>query len=293
MKAGNVDLARQTSKSKINKMLLQRILTALVLVPAVLIGVLKVDTSWLAFILGIIVCLGAWEWTNFTKIKSVFLRYAYVGLIMLILIVCYYFGREAGFKWLVYFGAIWWLIATVLIIAVESGHFTMTNSTTVLLLLGLFVLIPAWQSITIIHGQNADEGPVQLIFLLLLIWTADIAAYFTGRRWGTKKLSPKISPGKTWQGTYGAIVACFILALLCGINTIKPNHIIMFLMICSLTVMVSIIGDLLESLMKRGANIKDSGKLLPGHGGVLDRIDSLTAAAPFFLAITLLTDTWA
>jgi phosphatidate cytidylyltransferase len=133
-----------------------------------------------------------------------------------------------------------------------------------------------------LHG----EDPVLLIFLFFLIWGADIFAYFTGKKWGKTRLSPQISPGKTWEGAGGGLLAGLVLALVYGIKQqLQLYDIIIFLLICSLTVMVSIMGDLFESLMKRSVKLKDSGDLLPGHGGVLDRIDSLTAATPCFFTV--------
>ncbi|MGK0296905.1 MAG: phosphatidate cytidylyltransferase [Gammaproteobacteria bacterium] len=274
-------------------MLKQRVLTALLLVPVMLIGVLYIKTSGLAAFLGVIVSIGAWEWTKFAEIKRVIFRICYVAVVVVALSVSFYFKEEPWSIFVTYIGALWWLIAFASIVAVEKKLYTFTKSTLITLFIGLLVLVPAWQSIILIHGRTAGDGPMQLIFLLLLIWTADISAYFTGRKWGNKKLSPTISPGKTWQGAIGGIIACFFLALIFGIKTqLHVYDIIIFLTLTSLTVMVSIIGDLFESLMKRRVNLKDSGNLLPGHGGVLDRIDSLSAAAPFFLTTMLLTGAW-
>jgi phosphatidate cytidylyltransferase len=258
-----------------------------------LIGVMFIKTSGLAVLLGIIVCIGAWEWTKFAEIKRVISRIFYVAVVVMALSFSYYFKEEPWSIFITYLGALWWLVAFASIIAVEKNAYTFTKSTLITLFIGLLVLVPAWQSIISIHGRAAGDGPMQLIFLLLLIWTADISAYFTGRKWGNKKLSPNISPGKTWQGVIGGIIACLFLTLIFGIQTqLHVYDIIIFLVLTSLTVMVSIIGDLFESLMKRRVNLKDSGNLLPGHGGVLDRIDSLTAAAPFFLTTMLLTGAW-
>jgi phosphatidate cytidylyltransferase len=274
-------------------MLRQRILTALLLVPVILIGVVFIKTSGLAVFFGIIVSIGAWEWTKFAEVKRLTFRICYVAIVVVVLSVSYFIKEEPWSIFVTYLGALWWLIAFASIVAVEKNFYTITKSTLITLFIGLLVLVPAWQSIILIHGRAAGDGPMLLIFLLLLIWTADVSAYFSGRKWGNKKLSPTISPGKTWQGAIGGIIACFFLALIFGIKTqVHVYDIIIFLTLTSLTVMVSIIGDLFESLMKRRVNLKDSGNLLPGHGGVLDRIDSLCAAAPFYLTTMLLTGTW-
>jgi phosphatidate cytidylyltransferase len=144
----------------------------------------------------------------------------------------------------------------------------------------MVILVALWVALM---GLRGDFGPGYVLFLLLLIWVADIGAYFAGRHWGQRKLAPVISPGKTWEGVWGATAAALAFALLgaavLGIGTRWP----WFVAICMVTVGFSIIGDLFESMIKRQRGVKDSGSLLPGHGGVLDRIDSLTAAAPVFL----------
>ena len=121
------------------------------------------------------------------------------------------------------------------------------------------------------------------MFLLMLIWVADIGAYFAGRRWGRRKLAPTISPGKTWEGVWGAAAAAAAFALVgaavLGVGSRWPG----FVAVCMVTVVFSIVGDLFESMLKRQRGVKDSGSLVPGHGGVLDRLDSLLAAAPVFL----------
>jgi len=148
------------------------------------------------------------------------------------------------------------------------------------------VLVPAWASLVVIHGVD-PQGPRLLLFLMVLIWVADSFAYFAGRRWGRTKLAPVISPGKTREGVYGALAG----AVLCGgglVWLMPQGNPLLLILFCLLIVLVSVVGDLFESLMKRQAGVKDSGSLLPGHGGMLDRIDSLTAAAPLFLLGLLL-----
>ncbi|MCB1760121.1 MAG: phosphatidate cytidylyltransferase, partial [Gammaproteobacteria bacterium] len=148
---------------------------------------------------------------------------------------------------------------------------------------------PAWISLLILHARYQD-GPYLLLFLMILIWVADSCAYFAGRRWGRVKLAPLISPGKTREGVYGAMVG----AAICGVllHQLRPQTGPLYLLVVLsvLVALISVIGDLFESVMKRQAGLKDSGALLPGHGGMLDRIDSLTAAAPLFLLGMLLLE---
>jgi phosphatidate cytidylyltransferase len=148
-------------------------------------------------------------------------------------------------------------------------------------LAGLLTLIPAWVALMNLHS-TPDYGPRYALFLLLLIWIADSGAYFVGRRWGRTKLAPRISPGKTWEGVVGALTVTLAVAG-AGAVSLGVRRWGAFILICVITVSFSVVGDLPESMLKRQYHTKDSGHLLPGHGGILDRVDSLTAAAPIFL----------
>lgn len=144
------------------------------------------------------------------------------------------------------------------------------------------VMIPAWTSLVVLHG-GGEPGVYRVLFLLALIAGADITAFFVGRRWGRTRLASRVSPGKSWEGVAGALVAVLVLASAAGILAgFGSWTLAVFLGLCVVTALASVLGDLTESLFKRQAGLKDSGHLLPGHGGVLDRIDSLTAAAPLF-----------
>jgi phosphatidate cytidylyltransferase len=142
---------------------------------------------------------------------------------------------------------------------------------------GLVVLVPAWLALSQLHAHN----PLFMLFLLLLVVAADVGAYFAGRRFGRHKLAPRVSPGKTWEGVGGGVVGATIVAIIGALWLHMPF--LLFIALCVVVVFASIVGDLTESLFKRHAGLKDSGNLLPGHGGVLDRVDSITAAAPVFL----------
>jgi phosphatidate cytidylyltransferase len=144
----------------------------------------------------------------------------------------------------------------------------------------MVVLIAPWVAFM---GLRSEFGPGYVLFLFLLVWAADVGAYFAGRRWGQHKLAPAISPGKTWEGVAGASAATLILALLGAALLDESVRWPTFVVVCLITAGFSIAGDLFESMIKRQCGVKDSGSLLPGHGGVLDRVDSLTAAAPVFL----------
>ena len=171
----------------------------------------------------------------------------------------------------------------------QPGNFRILDHKLINAVIGILILAPAWLSLVILHTSHSD-GISQLLFLLILIWIADSAAYFSGRRWGKTKLANKVSPGKTWEGIFGAIFAILVFCYAYSrFMDMQGSEILLFLLLGIITVSGSVLGDLIESLMKRHSGIKDSGTLLPGHGGVMDRIDSLTAAGPIFVAGLWLT----
>jgi phosphatidate cytidylyltransferase len=181
-----------------------------------------------------------------------------------------------------------WMLVLVEVVAIEHHLIAIPASRLLKTIQGALVLGPAWLSLVLLHGAGRHSRLI-VVLLFLLVWTADIAAYFSGRRWGRAKLSPRISPGKTWAGLYGALIATQVVALAWALfDNIQGIDMLLFLILCLITVLTSVLGDLQVSLLKRSIHVKDSGNLLPGHGGVLDRIDSLTAAAPVFVTGLLL-----
>jgi phosphatidate cytidylyltransferase len=146
-------------------------------------------------------------------------------------------------------------------------------------LAGPLVLAPTWLALSSLH-RVADHGPMLVLFLLVLVFAADVGAYFGGRAFGRLKLAPRVSPGKTWEGVIGGFAAAGVIATVGARWFALPVP--AFLALCAAVVSLSIVGDLTESMFKRHVGLKDSSKLLPGHGGILDRIDSISAAAPVF-----------
>jgi phosphatidate cytidylyltransferase len=193
-----------------------------------------------------------------------------------------FFWLQAAWQpWMIAVGAGWWVAQLIVLARVRRVELRQGLDWTGAIV-GLLVLIAPWVALVVLR-QTVPAGPQLVLFLLLLIWIADSAAYFVGRRWGRAKLAPILSPGKTRAGVYGALVFACVGGLLLGL-TLSPGvpGTLLAALACAMTVVVSIVGDLYESLLKRRRGVKDSGQLLPGHGGVLDRIDSLTAAAPVF-----------
>lgn len=259
----------------------QRVLTALVIVPLPIVAVLLLPTPYLALCLGLILLLGAWEWAALAGIDAQARRVAYVALVAVFMVALWQPPVRQWFPYLIVAAVVFWLVVAVFlfrlrVIERKAGFDWATAA------MGLPVLIGPWAAIAHLHA-HASNGRYLVLFLLVLIWVADILAYFTGQRWGREKLAPLISPGKTRIGVYGALTGAAVLGALLGWGKgLPPMPAILLVVLCVLAAFVSVIGDLFESLVKRRRDVKDSGQLLPGHGGVLDRIDSLTAAAPLF-----------
>ncbi len=266
-------------------MLKLRVITALLLIPLVVLVDFAVDTRWFALVFGGVIVLGAWEWSRISGLISLPGRSAYVGLIVVLLLACFEY-RFSEWSWLlVVLAVVWWCLATVIVVLIQKQLFRLLESRLLFLLTGMLVLVPSWFSLVLLHNEGSDVGRRLVMLLFVMIWVADIAAYFGGRRWGKTALAGHISPKKTREGALAGIAASMLIAIGFGlINYLQFIDIVQFSIVCLMSILISIIGDLFESLMKRRADLKDSGSILPGHGGVMDRIDSLTAAGPVFLA---------
>ena len=269
--------------------LLRRVLTALILIPLMAAAVLLLPTPALAVLLGLIVVLGAYEFADLGGIAKRLDRWAYAALVALLLAAVWPLLRHDYLTWVIVLLAVWWLgVAGYLILG--EPPVTVAVGLNLRLLLGAASwLAGCWAALLILHRLQ-PSGPQLVMSLLVLIWVADSGAYFVGRRVGRHKLAPRVSPGKTIEGFAGAMVGAILCAVLIYRLAIVPEAGLGgILALCLLTTSVSVAGDLWESLLKRRRGFKDSGKLLPGHGGVLDRIDSLLAAAPVFaIGVTLL-----
>lgn len=262
-------------------MLKQRLITALILIPLVVWGVYSLPEDYLTGIFSVLVLVGAWEWSRLSEARSILVRVLY-----LILLVVLMLGLHADISFymiIMYVAAVWWLFAIVWLFVPGFARNSSNKAIAFKLFAGILILLPTWMAIVYIHGSE-QYGPSWLLYMMALAWVADGGAYFSGRRWGRNKLAPAISPGKTREGVYGSFVLILPYALLGGYFLgLQATDLASFVLLSVLLVPVSVLGDLFESLIKRHSGYKDSGVLLPGHGGVMDRIDSLTAVAPLFL----------
>jgi phosphatidate cytidylyltransferase len=254
-------------------MLAQRILTAvgLVVVLALVLVVLPRDFAIVA--LGLLILAGAWEWSQLAGLSGLLLRSAYVlacaGAMAGLWVAT---AQFADFERVMLLTMLGWIPLFGWIVFAPQWR-----ATALAAVAGLWALVPTWLALSRLYLQE-DHGRELVVFVLLLAWAADIGAYFAGRRFGRIPLAPIVSPNKTWEGVLGGLVAGFLVALAGRAWFDLPP--LAFLSLCIAAVLVSVVGDLLESMFKRQSGLKDSGSLLPGHGGMLDRIDSLTSSVP-------------
>lgn len=269
-------------------MLKQRILTALVLLPVSLIGFFLLDGGWFALFIGAVVSLGAWEWARLAGWEAQAARVGYAVVVALALMLLYALPGLA--PWLLGLAVVWWGLATWLIMT-YPGSAPHWSGTVRKLCIGWVVLLPAWEGLLVLKQWPSGLGNWLILSVMVLVWVADIGAYFSGRAFGKRKLAPAVSPGKSWAGLYGGLSIALLVTLVTGLaRGWAPGQLIGALVIAAIVVLVSVVGDLTESMFKRQAGIKDSSQLLPGHGGVLDRIDSLTAAIPVFAVLLWLAN---
>ncbi|KIU47480.1 phosphatidate cytidylyltransferase [Pseudomonas putida] len=268
-------------------MLKQRIITALILLPIALCGFFLLDGANFALFIGLVVTLGAWEWARLAGLIAQGLRVAYAVVVAGLLMLLHLMPELA--PWVLGVSVLWWALATWLVLTYPRTS-ELWASVACRLLIGLLVLLPAWQGLVLI--KHWPLGNWLIMAVMVLVWGADIGAYFSGRSFGKRKLAPQVSPGKSWEGVYGGLALSLVITAVVGVTREwSAGELILGLFGAAVVVLVSVVGDLTESMFKRRSGIKDSSNLLPGHGGVLDRIDSLTAAIPLF-AVLLWAANW-
>lgn len=258
----------------------KRIATALVLIPLVLFGIFRLDQNHFAICAAALCMIGAYEWGAFCDLKSKFQRVLYAATYLLPFIAIWLYKDEKAFVFsLLLMSIVFWFCAFFWMYRYSKSEQTVDVSNMAKLAIGYMTITPMWLALFSIQ----EISPGIIIWLFFIIWGADSGAYFVGRKLGKKKLAEKLSPKKTMEGVYGGIVTSAIIAVV-GIYflEIEARTIPYWIVLATATVLFSIAGDLFESMLKRLRGIKDSGSIFPGHGGVMDRIDSLTSAAPLF-----------
>lgn len=261
-------------------MLKYRILTALVLIPLVLAGIFYLSELWFACVSAVVVLMGGWEWAGLMGWTSLIRRSIYLLWLLLLLLILLVLPASVVLG----VATVIWLAMLYFVFRYDQFTTAWTSLPWIRGSLGLCILGSTWFALNFIH-QVPKLGPYYLLFLLLFIWGADTGAYFVGKQWGKNKLAPAISPGKSIEGVLGGSAVSVTLAIIIGwffYPQHDPADYVGFILLALVISLVSVLGDLSESMIKRQAGVKDSGNLLPGHGGLLDRIDSLLCAAPFF-----------
>jgi phosphatidate cytidylyltransferase len=259
-------------------MLRTRIVTAVILACVLLAGIYLLPRPWAVLAFGAVFTLGAWEWAAFGALRRAPYRIAYAAAMALLMLIAWRW-TDNPVHLLLLLGAAcaWWVIALLWLCLIPSRHHP-----GLVLLCGMPVLVPAFIALGRLQAsvQGIARGPQVVLWLVLLVICADIGAYFAGRSLGRRKLALRVSPGKTWEGALGGLLAVALVAWGGALHFgFAPFAGVAFG--CAVGIF-SVIGDLTESMFKRAAGLKDSGALLPGHGGLLDRIDSVTAAAPLY-----------
>ena len=251
-------------------MLKARIITAVIALAVLMVVLFAVPARFAEAAMVAATLGGAWEWSSLLKLNAVSSRAAFVGLVGALLAVIYgVLGAYGGEILLA--GVLWWVAAMIWVMSYPTPV-----AKPIVWLGGLLVLVPFFVALVTLYRSGAET----LLFALTIVWAADIGAYFAGKQFGRVKLAPSISPGKTWEGVIGGLVAVALLST-AGSYWFEVS-LLQLLPFCLAVACISIVGDLTVSIFKRNAGIKDSGTLFPGHGGLLDRVDSIAAATPVF-----------
>ncbi|WPL18032.1 Phosphatidate cytidylyltransferase [Thiorhodovibrio winogradskyi] len=258
----------------------ERFWTALMLALATAGAVLWLPTLGLAVALAPAIGLAAWELAILLGLSRAILRWAYLLTVLAVLGLSGLVGLVREPLPILLPVAVFWLLMLPVIFRVGDVQ-PAKAADWPMLLVSLPVISACWIGVLALHARSSG-GAWMVLFLLMLVWLTDTGAYFAGRRFGRRKLAPSVSPGKTVEGVMGGLIAAGLWSLVLLPMAGNPLSWLWLVLLCMLTAGVSVVGDLLESWLKRRRNLKDAGSLLPGHGGMLDRVDSLLAAVPVF-----------
>lgn len=285
-------------------MLRQRVITALILAPLALLAIVYLPIQYFQWVIAAVVALAAWEWAKFCGLFERQHKAIYTAVILAICLLLgaaipvdeiWYQGVLNGpYRFILWVASLWWLVSLGFILAYPNYSDIWRGNWRLRSIFGALTLVPTWVALVTLRTSlyDVDElyGASLILYVLGIVWAADIGAFFVGVKFGRHKLRPRVSPGKTIEGLLGGVGASFAIIGFAALHyQVDPSRILLHVFVGALTVAVSALGDLNESMFKRCVGIKDSGTILPGHGGILDRIDSLTAAFPVF---TLCYVTW-
>ena len=251
-------------------MLKERVITALIAVAVLLLVLFVLPQAVAQVVVALLILAGAWEWSGFLGGRSTAVRAGYVGLIALLMGLVTWLAPQINGP-LFQVALVWWACALV-----WTLFYPTPIPAAVRWLAGVLVLLPLYKALVVLYLAS----PAVLLGALLIVWAADTGAFVAGKMFGRVKLAPQISPGKTWEGVIGGLLTVGVLAAAGGwLFDVRIGVLVPF---CLAIACASVIGDLTVSMFKRTSGLKDSGAIFPGHGGVLDRVDSVAAAAPLF-----------
>jgi phosphatidate cytidylyltransferase len=279
-------------------LLKQRIITALILAPATILAIFYLPLAYFAALMMLVIGIGAWEWGPLMGFDNKLRRLGFVTTTLVLISGIWALlspndlwlnGKElhTSALTLLWLAVAWWILSAFLMFSYPHSSAFWSKHRSVRGIFGWLTLVPTWLAFMVIRTNDyqADSyhGAQLLMILFLMVWSADVGAYFVGKAMGKNKLMPNVSPGKTFEGFLGGVFfACLLIAITAYNLNWSSGQVLTVLLVTVLITTVSVLGDLNESMFKRQAGIKDSGSILPGHGGILDRIDSLTATAPVF-----------
>jgi len=273
-----------------------RVAAALVLTPIAIAAMLLLPTPWLAALAAVVFLAGLWEWFRLAEIDDTLARSVLLMANLALMVAIVWGSRtpEGGMSFVLLklatvIGVIWWLLATAWLRAFDFASDHDTHARVFKLAASTLAVVPAWCALAWLHAEPSPAahfppiGHRWLFIALAIVWAADSAAYFAGRHFGKHKLAPRISPNKTIEGLAGGVVAGVVVAVgFAPLADATPAQLPAVALAAFFAVLASVVGDLFESLLKRHVGAKDSGDLIPGHGGILDRIDGVLAALPVF-----------
>lgn len=280
-------------------MLKQRIVTAVLLLAGLIAATTLLSAFGFALFVSATVMLAAWEWCGLIGLDNQLSRAGYLTTIAMVLAGLFWALNISGdalginqyrLAVILGLGTLFWLLSLIILItypANKSGW----NDQSKIASMGLFALIPIWAAV--IQLKYLMPSGVLVIALIILVAAVDVGGYFVGIRFGRSRLAPELSPSKSWEGVWGGLGLCLLVGIGMSwaahiyIQNLQPWQFIVLVLLTLLTTFFSIIGDLLESMLKRNRNVKDSGGILPGHGGLLDRVDGLMAAAPIYTLLVM------